>query len=55
MVTGNFENSSPLRIGESAVLSAQQLGNIRINKHRAIQDENGYLYPCYPGPVIIIR
>ena len=54
-ITGDFSHGSPLRIGESAVLSAQQLGNIRINGRRAIQDERGYLYPYYPGPAIIVR
>jgi hypothetical protein len=54
-ITGDFSHGSPLRIGESAVLSSQQLGNIRINGRRAIQDERGYLYPYYPGPAIIVR
>ncbi len=54
-ITGDFSHGSPLRIGESAVLSAQQLGNIRINGRRAIQDERGYLYPYYPGLAIIVR
>ena len=54
-VSGDFAGASPLRIGTSAVLTAQQLGCIRINRHRALQDENGYLYPLVPGPVIIVR
>lgn len=55
-VTGAFnDGESPLRIGETACLSARQLRMIRINGHRAAQDENGYLHPADPGIMIIFR
>ena len=54
-ITGDFRDVSPLRIGTAKVLTAQQLGNIRINNRRAVQDDNGYMHPYYGGPVIIVR
>jgi len=36
-------------------LTAQQLRQIRINGHRAVQDDDGYLQPTDPGLMLILR
>ena len=54
-VVGDLEQSF-LRFGTDASgLTAGQLSCIRVNGHRAVLDENGYIHESIPGMMLIFR
>ena len=55
-VTGtDIEARDAFRIGTSACLSSAQLAAIRMNGHRVVQDENGYVKRRTGGMFLLFR